>query len=551
METLFIADDEASIREGLKYIADWEALGFLLCGEASNGEDALTQILALQPSLALLDVRMPKMHGTEVIRRAREAGYHGKCIILSGYSDFKYAQEAIRSGVSCYLTKPLDEDELYTAVRDVKAALLEERKCSSHVTELKNKAKSVILHELITNTLSSPLSADDIEHFHLQADAWQIVICEDFHTHAAAAPYTFADLFKVINQDNNIFEHLSVDSRDIVLLKGSHGLNKLADFLDHYDAHPLQAGSPMESMFLTYGRPVCALDEVYLSYEDASRLLDRRFFCAPNQHTIGYEMLPDEPDGSETDSVDRASASTGADNTGTRHDTPMALTQTVLANHVERFVGYIQTYNRRMAVEALSELEHGLSYVPGDISRIRLFLTDLYLQIRETMNRNYASAEIPFPGNATVIEYITRANYLYEIIQFLSEQFEMIMTAIGSPSRDTILDDVLFYIDHNFQDNIKLDTIAPLFGYNSAYLGKIFRKTVGENFNSYIDHKRIELSKQLLLENTLKVYEIADQVGYKNVDYFHKKFRKYVGESPAEFRKGHGLDAESGKSPSS
>ena len=139
METLFIADDESSIREGLKYIADWESLGFRLCGEASNGADALAQILALQPSLAMLDVRMPKMHGTEVIRRAREAGYQGKCIILSGYSDFKYAQEAIRGGVSYYLTKPLDEDELYAVVDEVKTALSAERQRSSHVTAMKNK----------------------------------------------------------------------------------------------------------------------------------------------------------------------------------------------------------------------------------------------------------------------------------------------------------------------------------------------------------------------------------------------------------------------------
>lgn len=548
METLFIADDEASIREGLKYIADWESLGFRLCGESSNGEDALAQILALQPSLTLLDVRMPKMHGTEVIRRAREAGYQGKCIILSGYSDFTYAQEAIRSGVSGYLTKPLDEDELYAVVRDVKAALSAEKKHSSHVAELKNKAKSVILRELVTNTLSSPLSADDIDHFRLQADVWQVVICENFHTHAAA-PYPFAEMFKVINQDNNIFEHFSVDARDIVLLKGSHGLNKLADFLDHYDAHPLQEGSPMASMFLTYGRPVSALDDLHLSYEDAARLLQRRFFCAPNQHAIGYEMLPDEPDTCDADSDDAASGHIDPHSTPAGHNAPLTLTQDALTAYTERFVGYLQTYNRRMTVEALSELEHELSHVSSEISRIKLFLTDLYLQIRETMNRTYASAEIPFMGNAPVIESINKTNYLCEIIQFLSEQFEMIMNAIGSPSRDTILDDVLFYIDHNFQHNIKLDTIAPLFGYNSAYLGKIFSKTVGENFNSYVDHKRIELSKLLLLENKLKVYEIADQVGYKNVDYFHKKFRKYVGESPAEFRKGHGLETDSGKYP--
>ena len=260
-------------------------------------------------------------------------------------------------------------------------------------------------------------------------------------------------------------------------------------------------------------------------------------------------MLPDASGSGDTDSSDETAARTNTDTGTVRHDAPMALTQTALTDYTGRFVGYIQTCNRRMTVETLSELEHGLSHVSGEIAEIKLFLTDLYLQIRETMNRNYASAEIPFMGNAAVIEYINKTNYLCEIIRFLSEQSEMIMNTIGSPSRNTILDDVLFYIDHNFQHNIKLDTIAPLFGYNSAYLGKIFSKTVGENFNSYIDHKRIELSKQLLLENRLKVYEIADQVGYKNVDYFHKKFREYVGESPAEFRKGHGLETESGKYP--
>lgn len=532
METLFIADDEASIREGLKYIADWESLGFSLCGEASNGADALAQILALQPSLAMLDVRMPKMHGTEVIRRAREAGYQGKCIILSGYSDFKYAQEAIRGGVSYYLTKPLDEDELYAVVDEVKTALSAERQRSSHVTAMKNKAKSVILHELVTDTIDTPLTPEDIEHFRLQAESYQVVICEDFHIHSAAAPYTFAELLKVINRENTIFEHLSADGRDIVLLKGAHGLSKLSDFLEHYEEQPPQEGSPMESMFLTYGRPVYALGDVHLSYEDAARLLRRRFFCAQEQHAIGYEMLPVWSDLDNTDA-----------------DLPMSLSEDTLIDFAERFVGYIQSYNRRMTVEALSELEYGLSRICGEITDIKLFLTDLYLRIKESMNRNYASAEIPFLSNSTVIAYINRRNYLYEIIKFLSEQFEMIMNAIGSPSRDTILDDVLFYIDHNFQNPIKLETIAPLFGYNSAYLGKIFSKAVGENFNSYIDHKRIALSKQLLSENKLKVYEIAEQIGYKNVDYFHKKFRKYVGISPAEFRKGYGLDTESGKYP--
>ena len=120
----------------------------------------------------------------------------------------------------------------------------------------------------------------------------------------------------------------------------------------------------------------------------------------------------------------------------------------------------------------------------------------------------------------------------------------MIMNATGNPSRNSVLDDILYYIDHNYQNNIKLETIAPLFGYNSAYLGKIFHKTVGESFNSYIDHMRINHSKTLLLQGAYKVYEVAEMVGYRNVDYFHKKFRKYVGESPAEFRKKNGAGGD-------
>lgn len=535
-DTLLIADDESSIRMGLKCIVDWNELGFTICGEAANGEEALARILALNPSLVLLDVKMPKMHGTEVIRRAREAGFQGKCIILSGYSDFKYAQEAIKSGVRFYLTKPIDEDELYQTVSEIKQELAEEKQHSTHFTEFQNKAKGVVLQELLTDTLNTPLSDQDLDHFCLTAEVYQIVICEDFHTQAAAAPYTFAELLKVINRDNNIFEHLKINHRDVVLLKGSHGLNKLSDFLDRFEENTAQSGSPLESMFLAYGRPVSAPADIHLSYKDAAQLLTRRFFCKQEQHAMGYELLPELP-------------SSAPSSLSAHGRTALELNEAALARYTDRFVDYIQSYNRRMTVATLSELEETLLYAPDEVRDIKLFLTDLYLQIKEKTNRTYASSKIPFSSNSSVLEFIDSCNYLYEIIQFLSKQFEMIMDATGNPSRDTILDDVLYYIDHHFRENIKLETIAPLFGYNSAYLGKIFSKTVGENFNSYVDHRRIEHSKQLLLENQLKVYEIAEQVGYKNVDYFHKKFKKYVGESPAEFRKGQGLDPESGKYP--
>lgn len=529
MEKLFIADDEASIRDGLKCIIDWEALGFSLCGEASNGRDALSQILARKPGLVLLDVKMPGMHGTEVIRLAREAGFQGKCIILSGYSDFKYAQEAMKSGVRFYLTKPIDEDELIQTVTQIREELAEEKQRSSHFTQYKNKAKSVVLQELLHCAPESPLSEEDCRMFGLTADVYQVVICENYHAPSTAAPFLFAEMLKVSNRDNMIFDHLSTDGRDVVLLKGVHGLNKLREFLERLEQNDMQDGSPMDSMFLACGRPVHTVEDIHLSYADASALLARRFFCLPGQHTAGYDALPRTNENPSPEADAAASFSWNAD---------------AVAGYANRLTDYIGAYNRRMIVDTMQEIELGLMTAPNAIEDIRLLLIDLYLQVKENLTRNYPAAEFPFRNNPEAIEYIHSCGYLYEILRFLSEQSEAAMGAFGSSSKDTVLADVLFYIDHNFNKNIKLETIAPLFGYNSAYLGKIFTKSVGESFNTYVDHRRIEHSKKLLLENRLKVYEIAEQVGYKNVDYFHKKFRKYMEMSPAEFRKGQGLDEE-------
>jgi two-component system response regulator YesN len=214
-----------------------------------------------------------------------------------------------------------------------------------------------------------------------------------------------------------------------------------------------------------------------------------------------------------------------------------AITPEILGQYAADFISYLQTFNRKKVISTLSELEDFLYDVKNNISEVKLFLTDMYLRIKEGISVVYSNASIPFDSNTSVLNLLTDMHYLYEIIQFFSEQFEMIMNSTGNPSRNSVLDDVLYYIDHNYQNNIKLETIAPLFGYNSAYLGKIFSKTVGENFNSYVDQVRIKHAIELLVENKHKVYEIAEMVGYKNVDYFHKKFKKYVGESPAEYRK--------------
>ena len=93
------------------------------------------------------------------------------------------------------------------------------------------------------------------------------------------------------------------------------------------------------------------------------------------------------------------------------------------------------------------------------------------------------------------------------------------------------------FIDKNYGKNLKLETLASSFGYNSAYLGKVFKAKTGECFNSYLDRIRIEKAKELLRRNDLKVYEVSQKVGYENIDYFYFTFHKYLSQSPMEYRK--------------
>lgn len=512
MHTILIADDELIIRQGIKCIIDWEALGFSIVGEASNGEDALQAILSLDPDAVMLDIRMPKYTGLEVAKLARKQGYTGKIIILSGFSEFSYAKEAMRYGVEYYLTKPIDEDELYHTIEEIAHALDDSIGTHSTLEQYKERTQNLILYDLILGNIS--LSDEDAASLGLDADSYQVVIYEKYH-HTTETTYTFSELLKVTNEDNTSYFTLRIENHEILLLKGEFIQQKFKDFLERYEREQRpQTNSPLDSLFITYGRQVTSISEISQSYQDAKTLLDRRFFCEHRQHTIGYDSLPVVP---LTPSVN--------------------LDALMLKEYCEKLIDFLQTSQRNQIAETLNALEKDLYHASADIGKIKLFLTDLYLSIKERISHLYHNTSIPFPGNTEIIATINEKCYLYEIVLFFTEQFEMIVKAIGSSSSTNVMDDIIYYIKNNYMDNIKLETIAPLFGYNSSYLGKLFTKNIGIAFNTYVDQIRIERSKELLATTNLKVYEIADKVGYRNVDYFHTKFKKYVNQSPAEYRK--------------
>lgn len=139
-------------------------------------------------------------------------------------------------------------------------------------------------------------------------------------------------------------------------------------------------------------------------------------------------------------------------------------------------------------------------------------------------------------GQASPMGEMYSSANLYDVEQLVSAYMEQISGLIGSGGRGDEIKRITDLIQRRYNENLKLGSLSEIFNYNSAYLGKMFKNQVGEHFNTYLDKVRIEKAKQFLTQG-MKVYEVAERVGYMNSDYFNAKFRKYVGVSPSAYRK--------------
>ena len=504
MYRILVADDEALIRQGIQCLLDYEALGFTICGEAASGEQALEKILGLQPDVVLMDIRMPGMTGLEVIRSAQEQGFRGKVLIISGFSDFSYAQEAIRCGVQGYLTKPIDEEELEKLLRQFKTELDQESSRDSATQHYRKMARASLISDIFQGKL--PPEGVDLLQLELAAPCYQVVLWDNLAPSLPDLPQRLS-----LSAHPELYDAVEIQGVHALLLRGTPPVRQLAPLLQRNR----QTQAELDGLFLACGDAVSGLHRVCESFRQAMQLYRRRFFCQPGQHILDSSALETIP----------------------TRVTP--LDDDAMQRYTTRILDCLHAFNRRELVQILQQLEETLFASGNPPEALKLFLTDLYLQIKENMCRLYPDCTIPFYSNTVIIHSMEQTLFLHEGILFLAGRFEMIMNAIGASNRDSVLDDVLHYIHHNYASNITLESIAPLFGYNRSYLGKIFAKKTGQSFNSYVDQVRVERAKELLLSSDTKVYAIAQRVGYKNVDYFHIKFKKIVNMSPAEFRKEH------------
>ena len=127
MHRVVLVEDSKLLRVGMKYTFDWDALDCEITGDAENGQEGLLLIRQTQPDIVITDIRMPGLDGLEMIKQLHAEGSGVVFIIISAYSDFNYAQQAVRYGVADYLVKPFTDSEMINSLKTACARVEEHR----------------------------------------------------------------------------------------------------------------------------------------------------------------------------------------------------------------------------------------------------------------------------------------------------------------------------------------------------------------------------------------------------------------------------------------
>lgn len=131
MYNVLVVEDEAVIRTGFISSIDWKKYGCIICAQAENGREGLELIRRCRPEIVFTDIRMPIMDGLDMLSTAKSE-YDFEAVVLSGYSEFAYAQRAITIGVSDYILKPFEEESVCSTLEQIVKRLDEKQLLAPH-----------------------------------------------------------------------------------------------------------------------------------------------------------------------------------------------------------------------------------------------------------------------------------------------------------------------------------------------------------------------------------------------------------------------------------
>ena len=504
---VLIADDEENIRNGLKCIIDWEKMGCRICGEASNGKDAVNQIKDLRPDLVILDIKMPGYSGIEVLSQVRSffsdnSAQMPAFLILSGYSDFDFAQKTMNLGASGYLLKPVDEVELEHKVLETINKISENKKLSL----TSKNAEQLQLRDFILRILQSGVVGHPSEFIHSK-------FLQDYDSSDYSC--ILIDLSNCDSlSENRLTEHVenifSFFTYQIISFS-----NYLALFIKSTNETAINNclerlfKNQCGNFFTTKSGLHRGVEGILFSYQKANELQKYKFYFS-SKRFLSKEIL---------------------------NSTPRSKSISDINTFVQNFLFCIETYDKKKLEETEKTLyEDFFDYEIPDTS-IKKNIISCIVELRNKIITKYPEREISDGETFDIIPKILDASTYEEVFSYLKSLLNNFIENFNFNTADSVIIKVISYIKNNYTSpDIRLESLGELFNCNSAYLGKKFKKFTGKQFNTYLDELRIEDAKDKLINSDLKVYQISKLVGYSNTDYFFMKFKKCTGLTPKEYK---------------
>ena len=517
---VFLVDDEIAIRETIRNTFPWEDRGFQLVGEAPDGEMALPMIRDLNPDILLTDIRMPFMDGMQLCGELKRLMPWVGIIILSGYDDFSYAQQAISLGVREYLLKPVTARELGEALDRVSARIAEERDQRERAASLRRRLASG--SQFLKEKLLASLFTDEGDRYedetllkqmrdmgvNLTANCYAVIdIAFPLEGEArASAREALSDLAEA--SGGSVFTcGMAKGARALVLGDNERDAEERA-YSFASSAVQLPQLENCDGLLLSIGETVSDYFDIRRSMQSARFVRQTAAGQREERRIIGVGELNDHPA-----AVDDLELS--------------PLYERLQYASVDEVDPILAEYMGTLGASAEGmELAMGYLRIAAVITAKRI-VHDAGSEPQEALDQALVTEALRAEGEAGL-----------EAVRALLRSAIQSRDLSGRVTGETPVGRARIYLSRHFADpNLMLQDVAGAVGMSQSHFSTVFAQEMGITFTQYLTALRIGKAKELLAATAMRSSEIAFAVGYNDAHYFSYLFKKHTGMTPSEYRK--------------
>lgn len=534
---IMLVDDEEDARRGIIKKIDWEKAGFKLVADAENGEEAIEKIEAFEPNVIITDVQMPYMTGLELAQWVQKKYPSIKVLVLSGYSQFSYAQEAMRYGVKEYILKPIEEDAFYMALEKVKKSLDDEISARQNVDLLKENfiaslplLREQFLNKLLNNNTIYHLQQDEID-VKLKRYEIDLANAKKWLTVAVNIEYLGGEG----GFDNNV-ELIPISVK-----------NYLDEKLKNYCRYALFS-SMLDSRLVI----IVALDDESKDRKKVSQagLIDLlNDACREAKRTIGVKLTFGVGNAQESltdidDSYKAAMDALGymrvneAEDVIYIQDVEPVNTGVLKLDEKEQndIVSIIKFGPQERMVEVIEKIHKKMSSAKVHFKQTQAYMLSIVACIVNLMQQSEVSLE-SISDYSSIITKVNNADDFSEWMMKTCVSLNGQMQQKRETTTKQIIKEAKEYIAEHYKNAaLSVEMICKHLHMSPAYFSTLFKKEMNQTYVAYLTDMRLNKAVELLNSTDYKTYVIAEMVGYQEQNYFSYVFKKKFGVPPTRYR---------------